>query len=277
MKKSIVWLASYPKSGNTWLRLFLANYMINARKPVPINEVPRYAIGDAIARTYAMVAGRRVDPNNIRQVLGLRDGVMRGIVGNNADINLVKTHNTRKVAHGVPLIPDQYTRSAIYILRNPLDMVLSYARHHGLSHAQAVQAINHRDNATMGDANNVISFLGPWSTHVESWTGFAPWPRLVLRYEDMLADPAAEFARVVDHVGLPLDQDRLDRAIRFSSFRELRRQEDESGFLERPANSETFFTSGKSGVWKQALDPELAHAIRKAHRATMKRYGYLDE
>ena len=53
MKKSIVWLASYPKSGNTWTRIFLANYLMNADSPVPINEVHRFGMGDSITRTYA--------------------------------------------------------------------------------------------------------------------------------------------------------------------------------------------------------------------------------
>ena len=143
MKKSIVWMASYPKSGNTWARIFLANYIANMDRPVPINNAHRIAMGDSITKMYERVAGRPIDVTDLDAVLRLRPGVLRGIVANNADVNLVKTHNARVTARGVPLIPDQVTRSAVYMLRNPLDMVLSYARHYGMTPDEAVHTVSH--------------------------------------------------------------------------------------------------------------------------------------
>ena len=77
--------------------------------------------------------------------------MLRGIVANNADVNFVKTHNIRADAFGVTLIPDKYTRSAVYILRNPLDMLLSYARHYGMSHADTAEAIARSDNSNAAE------------------------------------------------------------------------------------------------------------------------------
>ncbi|QGX98802.1 sulfotransferase domain-containing protein [Roseovarius faecimaris] len=276
MKKSIIWLASYPKSGNTWMRIFLANYLMNTKEPMPINQVHRFGMGDTIAKTYHMVAGRQIDVNDPAQILTLRDKVLRGIVANNADVNFVKTHNIRRDAFGVQLIPEQYTRSSIYILRNPLDMVLSYARHHDLSVEQAVHAIGHSDNATSGDAMAVATFLGSWSEHVNSWTARASYPQLTIRYEDLLAEPEENFANVLNHIGIPVDEERLKRAIKHASFKEVKKQEKKHGFIEKSAAAESFFTSGKAGSWKSELAPELAEQIKKDHRATMKRYGYLD-
>ena len=277
MKKNIVWLASYPKSGNTWTRIFLANYLSNAETPVPINEVKRFGMGDSIAKTYEIVARQKIDTKNVAQTLQLRDKVLRGISGNNADVNLVKTHNICKGARGVELIPPQYTRSAIYIIRNPLDMVLSYARHYNMTPERAAHAICHKDNALLPDAETVISFLGTWSDHVRSWTRKQPFPVLVLRYEDLLADPEGEFSKVIKHFGMDVDVERLRRAIRFASFKEVKKQEEAGGFIERPAASESFFTKGGSGHWKDELAPELAEQIRTANHATMKYHGYLDE
>ncbi len=275
-KASIVWLASYPKSGNTWARIFLANYLANAQEPASINNVHRFAMGDSITKTYRMVAGNHaVDLNDVDTTLRLRDGVLRGIIGNGADVNLVKTHNIRGAAHGVELIPAKYTRSSIYILRNPLDMVLSYARHYGTDVAQAVETIGRSDNANASDGAAVWQFLGSWSEHVNSWTRDAPYPSLVLRYEDMLAKPEKSFGALVQHLGLPLDDERLDRAIRFASFDEVKGQEAKSGFAENPGKSATFFTSGKAGAWKEALTEDLVKKIKSDHRDTMKRFGYL--
>ncbi len=277
MKKSIVWLASYPKSGNTWTRIFLANYLTNAQQPVPINEVHRFGMGDSISKTYRMVAGGKVDLKNIPLSLSLRGKVLRGIVNNNADVNLVKTHNRRTVAMGVTLIPEALTRSAIYIIRNPLDMALSYARHYGLSNQDAIDAIVHKDNANRPDDKTVAQFLGAWSDHVQSWTSFSPYPVLVIRYEDLLENPEEHFAKVVKHIGMPLDQERLERAVKFSSFRELKKQESEKGFAERSTSNATFFSRGTSGQWKSELTDEQIHKVRKTQRNMMKRYGYYDQ
>lgn len=275
-KASIVWLASYPKSGNTWARIFLANYLANRQEPVPINNVHRFAMGDSITKTYRMVArDENVDLNDVHTTLRLRDAVLRGIIGNGADVNMVKTHNIRGAALGTELIPAKYTRSSVYILRNPLDMVLSYARHYGIDQDQAVETIGRSDNANATDGAAVWQFLGSWSEHVNSWTREAPYPGLVLRYEDMLAQPEKSFGALVQHLGLPLDAERLDRAIRFASFDEVKGQEAKDGFTENPGKSETFFTSGKAGVWKKALREDLVEKLKSDHRETMKRFGYL--
>ena len=275
--KSIIWLASYPKSGNTWTRIFLANYLMNADKPVPINQVHRFGMGDSIARAYRMVAGGAIDLADYHQTLAARDKVLRAIVANKADVNFVKTHNIRADAHGITLIPEAYTRSAVYILRNPLDMLLSYARHYGMSHADTAAAIGRSDNSNAPEENTVTQFLGSWSDHVRSWTGKAPYPVCVLRYEDMLARPEESFGKLLKHIGVPVDAARLEKAIGFSSFDELSKQEASEGFVESSPKNERFFARGKSGQWQDELDPKIVKQVKRDHRKVMKKYGYLDE
>lgn len=275
MKKSIVWLASYPKSGNTWTRIFLANYLANSEEPMSINQIHRFGLGDSIAKTYEMVAGHPIDPRDLSLVLSLRDKVLRGIVANNADVNLVKTHSIKKVARGVDLIPTKYTRSVIYILRDPRDLVLSTARHYSESPSKVVSFIGHKDNATRADDKTVCVLQGSWSDHVKSWTRTAPYPVLVLRYEDMFSDPHVSFAKVLTHLGVPVDQERLDRAVRFSCFNELTKQEAETGFREKPTGMEKFFAKGKIGQWREELNQELIDRICNDHGKIMKKHGYL--
>ena len=274
-RKNIVWLASYPKSGNTWVRIFLANYLFKRTTPMPINEVHRLGMGDAIARTYDRVAGRPVDPTDAQATLALRPKVLRAIAANGADVNLVKTHNARDVAMGVDLIPADLTRSAVYILRNPLDLVLSYSRHYGDSLTDTVERLARRDNVVAGDAQSVPQFLGTWSDHVAGWTRRARFPLLVLRYEDLHEKPQESFARLLEHIGVTPEPERLERAIRFSRFEEVARQETEHSFVEKSATAERFFTSGTAGQWREALAPELADRIAGDHRRIMKTYGYL--
>jgi hypothetical protein len=275
MKKSIVWLASYPKSGNTWTRIFLANYLSDQDKPVPINQLQRFGTGDSMANMYEAVAGQKGMTFDIQTTLQLRPKVLRGINGNNADINFLKTHGTRIPVGGHNLFPAEGTRCAIYLVRNPLDVLLSYARHYGLTHLDALKAMERRDNATTPEGGTVWQFLGSWSDHVQSWSAPAPFPVVIVRYEDLLDDPHTQFARIVQHVGFPVVEERLDKAVRFSSFKEVSRQEEESGFGELSTKSEKFFTKGQSGGWKEDLAPNLAKIMRKSHRKMMKKFDYL--
>lgn len=273
--KSIIWLASYPKSGNTWLRVFLSNYIHNRDQPVPINQVHKFGIGDAIARTYRIVSKGAFDPAIPQHSIQWRDAVLRGIVSNKADVNFVKTHNENGTAFGTRLIPRQYTRSAIYILRNPMDMVVSYASHYGQTLDQAIESAGRTDNVLVGRGENAYQFLGNWSNHVLGWSKARDFPVLTLRYEDMLADAQSSFTKIVKHIGLPLDQARLERSIRFSSFDELRQQEDDKGFIENSENQDRFFRSGSSGQWETALNADQIARMRKTHGVVMKRFGYL--
>lgn len=231
-------------------------------------------MGDSIAKTYHMVAGRQVNVQDFNLTLRLREHVLRGIVANNADVNFVKTHNIRAVAHGVNLIPDNVTRQAIYILRNPLDTLLSYGRHYGMTVEDTVTAFGRSDNANAADEKTVTQFLGSWSEHVKSWESSSKYPSLVVRYEDMLETPHETFGNVLKAIGLDPEEDRLDRAIRFASFDELSKQEEKSGFVESSPNSDRFFAKGKSGQWKTDLPKDLVDRVRRDHKRMMKKYGY---
>ncbi len=274
--RRIVWLASYPKSGNTWARIFLANYFANPSEPLSLGEMTKYSTGDAILRHYQSVAGRKIDPNNFPLTLSLRDKVLRSIISNKADAYLVKTHNWRRAVNGIELIPPQYTRSAIYILRNPLDMVLSSARHYAISAEKAVESISQEGKVVPPSDKTVPVVQGSWSEHVKSWTSFSPYPVLVVRYEDMLSDPHENFGKILTHLGIPIDKERLDRAIQFSSFSQLKKLEEKTGFVEKSEHAESFFASGKSDQWKNELPPELVEKVCHLHSDTMKRYGYLE-
>jgi hypothetical protein len=273
--KNIVWLASYPKSGNTWSRIFLANYLLATLEPIPINQVHRIGIGDSVANAYRIVAGGRYDPMDTMGHLRLRERVLRGVVNNGADLNFVKTHNAKDRAFGVELILPHYTRAAVYILRNPLDIVVSYGRHYGQTPAQAARSISRADNTTSADPTSVKQYLGNWSDHVTGWTATEDFPVHVMRYEDLKADPQEAFAGLLRFLGIPIDGERLERAVRFSSFDEMKRQESVTPFIERSANLDRFFHTGETGQWKSALSPEDVAFLRERHGKVMNKYGYL--
>jgi aryl sulfotransferase len=112
---------------------------------------------------------------------------------------------------------------------------------------------------------------------VLSWVDAAELNRLAIRYEDMLTHPEETFSRAAAFLALPHEPERIGKAIRFSDFREVARQEAEKGFRERPHHTERFFREGRSGDWREKLTPEQVNRIVADHSTVMRRFGYLDE
>ncbi|MEO8558920.1 MAG: sulfotransferase domain-containing protein [Rhodospirillales bacterium] len=272
----IIWLASYPKSGNTWLRAFLHNFMRNATQPIEPNRLNELTLGDGQERFFlSFTAGRPTVELSLQEIANLRSRVQGGLAASSPDSVFVKTHNWLGADHGVPCIDMRYTAGAIYVVRNPLDVVLSLADHFGLSIDQAILQMEDTAARTANMVHRVPDVMSSWSNHVRSWTQ-EPNPRLhVMRYEDMLAQPVSAFVKLAQFLELPqASRDRIERAIEFSSFDTLQKMESSKGFVERSSHSPRFFRRGKSGQWQEALTAEQVRRLTASHQSQMQRFGY---
>ena len=122
---------------------------------------------------------------------------------------------------------------------------------------------------------HVVIGVTSWSNHVKSWTQQPHGGLHVVRYEDMQATAQKTFSATARFLGLSPPRERLKRAIKFSSFKALRQQEDRHGFGERSPHAEHFFRVGRSGQWRQALSPAQVDAVVAANAEQMERFGYL--
>jgi hypothetical protein len=205
----------------------------------------------------------------------LRPLVHRTISEGSPDTVLVKTHNALVEDGGYPLISLDLTAGAIYIVRNPLDVVISFSHHNRTTVDKMIEFMGSKTAATVSNEKNVYEVYDSWSGHVASWTA-TPSPTLhVMRYEDMLASPQKSFAAVVKFLGIEAPRQRIEKAIRLSSFTVLKEQERRQGFRERPSAMEAFFREGKAGQWKKVLTKEQVAAIVSAHREQMARFDYV--
>ena len=272
---ALIWLASYPKSGNTWMRVFLHNLLRNPDRPMSIDEIDSFTLGDSQANWYRKFTDKKPTDLTLEDLAPLRPKVHRAMMSAHPDSVFVKTHSYMGESKGVPLMTMECTAGAIYIARNPLDVVISLADHFGISIDGAIGIMEHEGGLTGGSETNVTEFINSWSTHAKSWTQVSHSGLLTVRYEDMLDHSIKTFTKVARFLGLRPPRARIVKAIRFSSFKELRKQEDESGFKERSSHSKKFFRAGKKGQWRTQLSEEQVRRIVDYHCEQMKRFKYL--
>lgn len=272
----ILWLASYPKSGNTWMRVFLANLILDEPEPLELKRINEVCSSEPNEVWFKPFAKGEVSALGERRIAALRVKAQDRAAQLNKNIILMKTHSLYGRDHGYPTISVKASVGVIYIVRDPRDVVISAADHYGLTIDQAIEMMNDKKARGRGMAGSTVhELMGSWSDHVRSWTGWKHTPLLVLRYEDMLADPYGQLGGVARKVGITRDEARIRRAVEFSSFEKLQAQEAETGFVEKSVNSQRFFRSGRAGTWRETLTADQAAAIERDHAEQMRRFGYL--
>jgi Sulfotransferase domain len=272
---NILWLASYPKSGNTWIRAFLANLIANRSDPVPLGDLAHYCEDEARPELFAAVAGRPSTTLDTSEIMALRPQVHALIAANARGTRFVKSHNYAGSFEGHPLHNPDVSAGAIYVVRNPLDVAVSMTHHFGITLDQAIERLANEDVATANDAMFVTQLLGSWSAHVKSWADLAGERILVLRYEDLLDKPGKQFAKVARLVGIGQDRVRIERAAKHASFRSLNAMEKKHGFIEASDKTSRFFREGRMNQWRDALSREQIARVVDAHREQMTRFGYV--
>jgi len=272
---NIVWLASYPKSGNTWMRAFLANLVANRATAVALAELPGYGRLEADPELYSQVAGRPSTELDFDQLCALRPQVHAAIAAAAPRTVFVKTHSMAAVHDGVPLITPQVTAGAICVVRNPLDVVVSMASHFAIDLDAAIDYLGDERAATENTSLFVTEFLGSWSQHVKSWADMEGPRVLVLRYEDLLDKPAKGFGKAARLIGVDGDRARIDRAVAHASFATLAGMEKRDGFVEVPIKGKRFFRAGRANQWREALTRAQVLRIVDRHREQMQRFRYV--
>jgi len=275
----IVWLASFPKSGNTWFRIFLANLTAGESGPADINDLDER--GGIASSRHEFEAATMLDSGLLSHddIDRLRPRVYETIATEPGEQRWIKVHDAyTSTPDGEPLLGRNVARAAIYLVRDPRDVAVSLGHHNSTTIDDAIKLMNAADGALCrgrkGLQPQLRQKLLGWSGHVTSWLDQADVPVHPLRYEDLVADPAACFGAALRFAGRPATTGEIERAIRFADFAELQRQEREKGFAERMSRTAPFFRSGRVGGWRDELSPEQVARIEAAHAPAMRRLGY---
>ncbi len=276
---AIVWLASYPRSGNTWTRNFLHNLITLAKGGAAatqdINAMGRLTTWEIASHWYEEVLGKHPTKATRLEIARARQKVQETIAASVDKLIFTKTHHALVAEVGFPTINMKVTAGAIYIVRNPLDVVVSLQHHFGLTLPRAIERMNLADYTIPPGEGGASEVYGSWSQNVETWTAKPHRSIYVMRYEDMLEKPTETFGKLAVHLLLPHTPVQLEQAIEMSSFDRLKAQEQEQGFRERPKKSEAFFREGRSEQWREALSPDQVRLIIRRHGRSMQRFGYI--
>ena len=184
-----------------------------------------------------------------------------------------KTHAAfQTTSAGEHLFPPEVTLASVYIVRNPLDVAVSWKFFWDHTFDESIASLADDGSSVWNPKFALRERIGGWSRHVESWRN-APFPVLVVRYEDLLADTARTLADIVRFLGMDWeDKDRIRRAVQFSRFEVMKKQEQEVPW-ERPSTSPHART-GRTGDWRNHLSHEQAKEVLMAHGPTMSSCGY---
>jgi len=269
--RNIIWISSFPKSGNTWARLFLGNYFQPTGKNLSINELASITTGDIRVEWFNMAAGKPYDGETFDDWLKLRPKALRLIAQSRPDNRFVKTHSKVDRIGDIELILPEVTAAAIYIIRNPFDVAVSFARHSSITIDVSIDRLTDPLNISKSD-NCLIEVLGRWDDHIQSWTKAPGLPYHLMRYEDMIDNPKVEFKKLLKFLQVPADYTKLQRALKETSFSTLQKQESQEGFRERPKGMDKFFSTGNYGGWVDKLTPEQVQRIYTEFQPTIEEY-----
>lgn len=279
--KGIFWLSSYPKSGNTWFRVVLANVLSQSLLPVRLNQI---SVGMIATSRPLIERALGFDSTFMSQeeLHQIRPAIYRWY-GNTATEQIyLKIHDAYSYcANQEPLVPTEGCLGAICLIRNPLDVAVSFANHLHCSIDQSIEIMENKAFTMLSNDKNhtgqLRQSLLSWSLHVQSWTSDKSLNRLVVRYEDMHLKPMETFKQATDFLALDVSVDVLNQAIEHSKIEKLQQQERQFGFKEKPLTLQgDFFRKGVVGDWENVLTRAQIQRIISAHGEVMYQHGYLD-
>ena len=282
----IIWLASYPKSGNTFLRSLLTAYLFtkdgnfNFSVLKNINQFPNNVTFEKLGIDISNEKEVIKNYIKVQEETNKRDG---------QGIRFLKTHSTLQDINGHKFTNLNNCLGAIYIVRDPRDVVKSYSNHNSTS---IDESINHMKEFNIGGGvkskdrkNETITHIGSWSSHYTSWKEFDKVDRyLLIKYEDLVKETEKTFLKVLTFVSkltkkkLDLDKNRLNNVLNTTTFDSMQKLEKQNGFNEAVdlnGKKITFFKYGAKNNWKKFLTLENKKKIEDIFREEMKELGYL--
>jgi len=286
----IVWLSSYPKSGNTLLRSMISAYFFtqdgnfNFKTLNNINQFPDFKLFENYGINTSDHMEIVKNYINVQRQINTKD--------KNA-IRFIKTHSGLRSINGYPFTDLNNSLGAIYIVRDPRSVVKSYANHNQMSLERASERML-EDKATLGglknpinEADKILTHMGSWSSNYESWKVFKKYNRyLLIKYEDMTKDKEKTFITILKFIHkladlkFSIDDNKLKNILKTTSFEYMQKVEKNFGFEEsvktkKDSEKNTFFKYGPNINTPESLPAEIKKKLEVSLKKEMEELGYL--
>ena len=285
MNKKLVWITSYPKSGNTWLRYFISNYFYNKEKVFDFNIIRK--IDKFPSEKYF----NNISPLEKKEILKDPKKISKYWIPSQINIQkkiddfiFFKTHTPLIVLDNSYFTNEEISLAIIHIVRDPRDVALSYSNFTNKSIDETIDFLTTKKlfiRHTLNKNSLDFDMLGSWSLHYSSWRdGLIKIPRLLIRYEDLLESPYLEFLKLTEFLSkilnIKVDENQINFSLESSSFKNLSKNEKVKGFQENNIhNNKNFFNEGKKNQWESKLNSLHVKKIENFFLIEMKELGYL--
>lgn len=288
--RSLHFIASYPRSGNTWVRTFLF-HLFRDQGHIPatstLRQVESLLPWDAHPTVYRHAMGADVGELDVAAALAARPHIHHWLSTRLKTPPAIKTHSLFGSIGGSPLFNMDVTQGALYLVRNPLDVIPSLAKLLDKTvdeaieiaerplyvHAGILEAAEANQSPEPGEAPDL---WGSWSQNVLSWTKGGPVGTLVVRYEDLIADQTKWFSTICADMGLTFTGDEIDRAIEGASLKNIR-EKVASNEASPPGWNRGVVGSGAGVGYEDKLTRDQAKRIIDTHGDVMQSFGYIDD
>ena len=284
-EKKIFWIASYPKSGNTWLRAIISAlfyspagvFNFNLLKHIPMFEDRGWFefIKELNIHDYKKMHDLKVLSNYWLSAQN-RIEIDKG------SFAFFKTH------HSCIKIDENYfankknTLGVIYIVRDPRDILVSFINY-SKTHKNEDKQVKNILNTTLYKYNNstnhkvMYGHLFPWDMHIESWLRLEV-PIFLIKYEDLVNNLSQSILRLVDffkkNYNLDLyDSQKIDNLVKTTNFNYMKKLENKYGFKEKLTKND-FFNKGKTGLGKQLISKKNNELLINKFKIQMNRFRY---
>ena len=279
--QKIIFISSYPKSGNTWIRSIIGALLNQNNGIFSLKDLEKIKLFSQIIYFlhFDNIKYQKNGNLDFNFVVNNWINAQKRINQRNQKVRFFKTHSIRGIVDGNFFTNETVCLGFIYIIRDPRDIVISVANHAGITIDKAIEIMLF-NNKFMTTTFQVDEPVGTWQNHLDSWINFKSVSNLIIKYENIINNTSNILNQIIDFLTntaklkIKNNNDLLENVLQSTSFIRLQQLEKDSGFKEASSFSK-FFREGKSGQWKSILNINQIKLIEKELYKPMSRLGYI--